>query len=383
MYLHVSTCIYITYSNYQTTYTPVTTTAHHHHIHSKMSKRPITSYFTVAPSKRPKISLHSDLPPSTHPSYPFPIACLPPSLSFSSTKAPDKSPNEASEASEAINAETGTQNAAEAINDKSEIKEIAPTSVAHKQDLDILHYHPFLHALLAKELFLFLRKELPFYRVEYKINRAGVETNVKTPRYTSLFGVDASSYFHPLSGELLDAKSRHPVPADRYRCTPRPLPQCVEMLRQYVAKRTGSSYNFVLINYYADGNDSISYHSDDERFLGENPTIASLSLGSRRDFLMKHKTVPALAHTLPLPSGDLLLMRSTTQSKWLHSILKRSLSSSTAGDSAASWAGGGRINITFRNAFERGGTENYYCYNIGSGSVYRWDNVSGKMVLKA
>lgn len=74
------------------------------------------------------------------------------------------------------------------------------------------------------------------------------------------------------------------------------------------------------------------------------------------------KTVPALTHTFPLPSGDLLLMRSTTQSKWLHSIPKRSSSSSTAGDSTASWAGGGRINITFRNALERGGTENYYWY---------------------
>ncbi|KAH8145471.1 uncharacterized protein LAJ45_10441 [Morchella importuna] len=345
-----------------------------------MPKRPITSYFTAAPSKKPKLSLHSDLPPSTHPSYPFPIACLPPSLELSSTKPVEKDNNEKDTNEKDTNEkDTSGENA----NEKDINEKIPPTAITHKQDLSILHYHPFLHTSLSKELFLFLRKQLPFYRVEYRIARAGVETNVKTPRYTSLFGVDAISYFHPHSGELLDTKSKHPVPPDRYRCSPRPVPQCVEMLRQYVAKRTGCSYNFVLINYYADGNDSISYHSDDERFLGENPAIASLSLGSRRDFLMKHKTVPALTHTFPLPSGDLLLMRSTTQSKWLHSIPKRSSSSSTAGDSTASWAGGGRINITFRNALERGGTENYYCYNIGSGPVYRWDDVSGKMVLKA
>lgn len=49
-------------------------------------------------------------------------------------------------------------------------------------DLEILYYHPFLNSAVAKELFLFLRKELPFYRVEYKINRSGVETLVRTPR---------------------------------------------------------------------------------------------------------------------------------------------------------------------------------------------------------
>ncbi|KAH0612083.1 uncharacterized protein H6S33_010135 [Morchella sextelata] len=148
-----------------------------------MPKRPITSYFTAAPSKKPKLSLHSDLPPSTHPTYPFPIACLPPSLSLSSTKPPDKSPNEEKgEAAGAVNGGTGAQEASEPVTDKTDTQEIPPTPITNKQDLSILHYHPFLHALLAKELFLFLRKELPFYRVEYKINRAGVETNVKTPR---------------------------------------------------------------------------------------------------------------------------------------------------------------------------------------------------------
>lgn len=49
-------------------------------------------------------------------------------------------------------------------------------------DLEMLYYHPFLNSAAAKGLFLFLRKELPFYRVEYKINRSGVETLVNTPR---------------------------------------------------------------------------------------------------------------------------------------------------------------------------------------------------------
>ena len=72
---------------------------------------------------------------------------------------------------------------------------------------------------------------------------------------------------------------------------------------------------------------------------------------------------------LPLASGDLILMRGKTQANWLHSIPKRK-----SGD-----AGRGRINITFRKAMVRGGTENYYQYNVGNGEVYRWDDKSKQM----
>ena len=145
---------------------------------------------------------------------------------------------------------------------------------------------------------------------------------------------------------------------------------------------TSSVYNFCLINYYATGADSISYHSDDERFLGLNPAIASFSLGAKRDFLMKHKPVPpsikdpapAFSSTaplkLPLASGDMILMRGTTQANWLHSIPKRK-----GGESDR-----GRINITFRKALVKGGTENYYQYNVGTGRVWKWDENKGEMM---
>lgn len=72
---------------------------------------------------------------------------------------------------------------------------------------------------------------------------------------------------------------------------------------------------------------------------------------------------------LPLASGDLVLMRGRTQSNWLHSIPKRSGAGSA----------GGRINITFRKALVRAGTENYYNYNVGVGSVFGWDERKGEM----
>ena len=74
---------------------------------------------------------------------------------------------------------------------------------------------------------------------------------------------------------------------------------------------------------------------------------------------------------LLLGSGDMVLMRGKTQSNWLHSIPKRK-----GGE-----ANNGRINITFRKALVRGGSENYYQYNVGSGEVWRFDPGAKKMVV--
>ncbi|MCJ1434740.1 hypothetical protein MMC27_004110, partial [Xylographa pallens] len=195
---------------------------------------------------------------------------------------------------------------------------------------------------------------------------------------TTVFGVDETSIFGP-DGSLLDAQSSKPVAKDRYRtCKPRPIPHCLDELRKITEVFTSCTFNFCLVNYYASGADSISYHSDDERFLGHNPAIASFSLGAKRDFLMKHKPWPPNTKDpapsgaplkIPLASGDMILMRGPTQSNWLHSIPKRK-----GGESDR-----GRINITFRKALVRGGTENYYQYNVGSGGIWRWDAKLGEM----
>jgi alkylated DNA repair dioxygenase AlkB len=171
------------------------------------------------------------------------------------------------------------------------------------------------------------------------------------------------------------------VKNDRYysRYPPRPIPKCLNELRTSTEAATGCIFNFCLVNYYASGADSISYHSDDERFLGDLPAIASFSLGAKRDFLMKHKPVgpgdnaPSLETKpikLPLASGDMVLMRGPTQANWLHSIPKRT------GKNAED---GGRINITFRRAMVKPGTENYYNYNVGTGPVYKWDESRKEM----
>ena len=251
----------------------------------------------------------------------------------------------------------------------------------HLPDLDLLYFQPYIPAAIERDLFEFLRAYLFFYRVRYTIKRGGVETEINTPRFTTVFGVDDSSIFSA-DGNLLDRHSSKLIPPDRHKtCKPRPLPHCLDHLRQLTEIFTGAEYNFCLVNYYASGADSISYHSDDERFLGPDPSIASFSLGAQRDFCLKHKPVaPSVANPspeqnsmpplkLPLASGDMILMKGKTQANWLHSIPKRKDKGSE----------GGRINITFRKGVKAYATENYYQYNVGNGGVWKWDTKAKEM----
>ncbi|KAL7449955.1 hypothetical protein ACHAWC_002928 [Mediolabrus comicus] len=46
-------------------------------------------------------------------------------------------------------------------------------------------------------------------------------------------------------------------------------------------------FNAFLLRLYFDGNDEIAWHTDGRIFLGDEPTIASLSLGCRATFQMR------------------------------------------------------------------------------------------------
>ena len=123
-----------------------------------------------------------------------------------------------------------------------------------KPDLDVLYFQPFFPRDIAKEVFLHLRRELFFYRVEYTIKRDSFETKIKTPRYTTVFGLDATARFHDVTGEILDAKTRMKVPAGHYNCRPRPIPGCLLAIKEALERATGCQekpFNFVLVNYYA------------------------------------------------------------------------------------------------------------------------------------
>ena len=106
-------------------------------------------------------------------------------------------------------------------------------------------------------------------------------------------------------------------------------------LKALVEKLTGTTYNSCLLNLYHDGNEGMAWHSDDEKSLGKDTSIASLSFGAERKFSLKHKLSKETL-SLMLEAGSLLVMRGATQTNWLHSLPKSTRVTSP------------RVNLTFR-----------------------------------
>jgi len=96
------------------------------------------------------------------------------------------------------------------------------------------------------------------------------------------------------------------------------------------------NFTTCLLNLYRDGQDSNGWHSDNEKELGKNPVIASVSFGASRMFHLKHRYDKELKHKLVLESGSLLVMKGETQHYWLHQIPKTKKKVEA------------RINLTFR-----------------------------------
>jgi alkylated DNA repair dioxygenase AlkB len=92
-------------------------------------------------------------------------------------------------------------------------------------------------------------------------------------------------------------------------------------LKQIAEKYAGTKFNSCLLNLYHNGNEGMGWHSDDEKPLGKNNTIASLSFGAERKFSFKHKRTKQIV-SLVLKHGSLLIMKGATQSNWLHSLPK-------------------------------------------------------------
>ncbi len=124
------------------------------------------------------------------------------------------------------------------------------------------------------------------------------------PRKTAWYGYEGFNYRYcgilcnpePWTKDLLDIKKviEHFLPED--------------------------NFNSVLLNLYRDGSDKVSWHSDDEPDLGNNPSIASVSLGAIRRFDLKHKEDPEQKLQLKLTSGSLVVMKGALQHHWLHQI---------------------------------------------------------------
>lgn len=116
---------------------------------------------------------------------------------------------------------------------------------------------------------------------------------------------------------------------------PGPWPPLLASLRDRLQVELGSEFNSCLANLYRDGSDSMGWHSDNEPELGPTPTIASLSLGARRTFVLRHRT-SRQRWSWALGEGDLLVMRGDSQAAYAHAVPKTARPV------------GPRMNLTFR-----------------------------------
>lgn len=174
---------------------------------------------------------------------------------------------------------------------------------------------------------------------ESKVRRPFSREKIAIPRRQTAYGDPGTSY--TFAGCVVPARPWIPM-------------LCA--LRALLRERTGYAPNFVLVNYYRSGLDSIGWHADDERDLGTAPDILSLSLGAERDFQFRHRDAfpqagkpaprPGLQTvTISLRSGSLLIMRDPTNKHWKHQLPRR-------GGKQAS-AIGERLNLTWRRILVR------------------------------
>ena len=112
-------------------------------------------------------------------------------------------------------------------------------------------------------------------------------------------------------------------------------PELLE-IKKVIEKITGSDFNSCLLNLYQNGTQAMGWHSDDEKELGGNPTIASVSFGAEREFRFRHKNDKNLKTSVNLESGSLLVMKGEVQKYWHHQLPKTAKIKNP------------RINLTFR-----------------------------------
>jgi alkylated DNA repair dioxygenase AlkB len=116
---------------------------------------------------------------------------------------------------------------------------------------------------------------------------------------------------------------------------PMPWTPALQAIREKLEQQCHCGFNSVLANLYRDGKDSMGCHADDEKQLGKNPVIASLSLGEQRLFKLHHKERKEKLDII-LGHGDLLVMSGTLQHHWMHALPKTKKMKMP------------RINLTFR-----------------------------------
>jgi alkylated DNA repair dioxygenase AlkB len=182
-------------------------------------------------------------------------------------------------------------------------------------DSEIIYYPHFFDKKEADIIFEQLIEDIPWQQDDIRV----FGKNYPQPRLTALFGNEGKSYSY-----------------SNIKMQPNAWSPLLEKIKTQVEQVTKVNFNVVLLNYYRNGKDSNGWHADNEKELGTNPVIASLSFGTERTFQLKHNLDKNQKINIALEHGSLLIMQGTTQHFWKHQIPKTSKPI------------GGRINLTFR-----------------------------------
>lgn len=178
------------------------------------------------------------------------------------------------------------------------------------------YFYPDLFSATERhELFLGLQTNVGWKQEPIKI----MGREIMQPRLTAWHGDAGKSYRY--SGIIMN-----------------PAPWIPELLiiKERIQEVSGQTFNSVLLNFYRNGQDSMGWHRDNEKSLGADPVVGSVSFGASRTFQFKHREQPELRENITLTDGSFLLMKGATQQHWYHRIPKETKVS------------GARINLTFR-----------------------------------
>jgi len=193
-------------------------------------------------------------------------------------------------------------------------------TVFNLPNAELIYIPDFYKVEEANGYFEELKQDIPWQQDDIKV----FGKTYKQPRLTALF-----------------ADNDLPYSYSNIVMTPKKFTKQLLEIKTDIEKETQHKFTSVLLNLYRNGNDSNGWHADNEKELGKNPVIASLSLGESRFFHFKHRHLNDEKHKLELKHGSLLIMKGEMQHYWLHQVpkTKRKI--------------GERINLTFRTIKEK------------------------------
>ncbi len=182
-------------------------------------------------------------------------------------------------------------------------------------DSDITYYPNFFSKDDADTYLEHFKKEVPWQQDDIKV----FGKIYPQPRLTALYSNNGKPYSY-----------------SNITMQPHNFTEVLMEIKKKIETKTDVAFTTCLLNRYRHGKDSNGWHADNEKELGENPVIASVTLGQERYFHLKHRTDKDLRQKLLLQHGSLLVMQGATQNHWLHQIPKTTKPI------------GERINLTFR-----------------------------------